>query len=311
MPKCFNVIWLGRLLSAVCAMIDAVSDKNHNGRPLISIVIATSNAGKQLERCLLSIVSQRFKDLEIVVQDNNSTDQTSSIVKDFIARDEASISWQTVSDSGISDAWNRAIRRASGEWILFLGADDELADHKILSKVSVALKGVYPQYLVAYGRVTLCADDGSVLSVLGRDWQACARDFRSCLEVIPHQGTFHHKSLFHKHGLFDTGLMIRGDFDYLLRELALYDAYFIENLLVSRMAFGGISTSREYAYRVSAETIILYRRHVRKLIPMRLFWDSGKAFAISTLYRIGGNRLAIDCANFYRKWFRLKEPICY
>lgn len=89
----------------------------------ISIVIATFNAAKTLERCLQSIVPQLTDATELVIVDGGSEDETLSIIKKY----EQYVAY-TVSepDKGIYDAWNKGVKVAHGEWIMFIGADDIL-----------------------------------------------------------------------------------------------------------------------------------------------------------------------------------------
>jgi glycosyltransferase involved in cell wall biosynthesis len=90
---------------------------------LISIIIATFNAGRYLKDCLASIREQPFKDLEILVIDGGSTDDTIEILKGM---NDPRLSWTSGPDAGIYDAMNKGIRMAKGRWCYFLGADDRL-----------------------------------------------------------------------------------------------------------------------------------------------------------------------------------------
>ena len=98
-------------------------DKQLSGKPLISIVIVTYNAGQMLQQCLDSIYAQTYQPLEIIVIDGKSTDDTVSILK----KNTAYIAfWKSDKDNGIYDAMNKALKHINGKWVYFLGADDEL-----------------------------------------------------------------------------------------------------------------------------------------------------------------------------------------
>lgn len=94
-------------------------------KKIISIIIATYNAEKTLKRCLNSIVSQKKDQLELLIIDGCSTDRTMDIVREFAESIDVIVSEV---DKGIYDAWNKGIRLATGEWIMFLGADDYLLE---------------------------------------------------------------------------------------------------------------------------------------------------------------------------------------
>lgn len=91
----------------------------------ISIVIVTYNAAEVLQSCLNSIYKQKYPHIEIIVMDGASTDGTVDIIRE----NENNIAiWRSEKDEGIYDAMNKALNYISGEWIYFLGADDELFD---------------------------------------------------------------------------------------------------------------------------------------------------------------------------------------
>lgn len=102
-------------------MTESVPHNIH--QPLISIIIPTFNAAGVLRECLLSIIKQPEKNIELIVMDGGSTDGTLSLIKEF----ESDITyWVSEPDRGIYDAMNKGIAKATGKWFYFLGADDRL-----------------------------------------------------------------------------------------------------------------------------------------------------------------------------------------
>ena len=92
--------------------------------PLVSVIIATYNAGKYLRRALDSVYSQSYyKRGNVFVVDGCSKDNTLDIVREYVCKNIVYISEQ---DLGIYDALNKGVLIAKGEWIYVLGADDEL-----------------------------------------------------------------------------------------------------------------------------------------------------------------------------------------
>jgi hypothetical protein len=89
----------------------------------ISIVVVTYNAAKTLQTCLDSVYMQSYPGIELIVIDGNSTDGTQEILK---ANSNRINYWKSEPDTGIYDAMNKALKQATGQWIYFLGADDEL-----------------------------------------------------------------------------------------------------------------------------------------------------------------------------------------
>ncbi|WP_420156188.1 glycosyltransferase, partial [Siphonobacter sp.] len=94
-----------------------------NSIPLVSVILVTHNAEKCLQACLDSIFRQTYPRIEIIIMDGASTDATVSILE---ANTEKITFWRSEEDQGIYDAMNKALEYVRGEWVYFIGADDEL-----------------------------------------------------------------------------------------------------------------------------------------------------------------------------------------
>lgn len=229
--------------------------------PRFTVIVAVFNGRSTVERCLDSVRAQRYPHVDLVVQDGGSTDGTAEVLR---AREAELFHWQSARDAGIYDAWNRALPHARGDWVLFLGADDELAGPDALAEAAARLGRVPDDVLVAYGRSALVNDEGEELDVLGAPWPRSRRRLRGVMS-LPHQAVFHRPALFDRFGVFDPSYRIAGDYALLARALEHADAADIGDLVVARMAHGGVSTTPRNALRVLAE----YRRAQRE---RRLVW---------------------------------------
>jgi glycosyltransferase involved in cell wall biosynthesis len=92
-------------------------------KPLISVVTVTRNSVAHLAGCLESVAGQEGATFEHWVVDGASTDGTVEMLR---ARNDPRLHWISEPDAGIYDAMAKAVRRAAGTWIAFLGADDRL-----------------------------------------------------------------------------------------------------------------------------------------------------------------------------------------
>ena len=90
-----------------------------------SVIIPVYNVEKYIDRCLKSILSQNYDDLEIIVIDNGSTDRSGSIC-DSYANEYANISVYHIENHGVGPARNFGLSKAKGEFICFVDADDYL-----------------------------------------------------------------------------------------------------------------------------------------------------------------------------------------
>jgi len=97
-------------------------------RPFFSVIIPTYNQGIFLEKCLNSVTEQTFRDFEIIVIDNNSSDNTKGIIKKFKKR----IIYKKIRNQGvIAKSRNYGIRISKGKWISFLDSDDKWEKNKL------------------------------------------------------------------------------------------------------------------------------------------------------------------------------------
>ncbi|MGE5795669.1 MAG: glycosyltransferase family 2 protein [Ignavibacteria bacterium] len=102
-----------------------------SGNPLISVVITSFNSEKFIEEAVISVLNQTFQNFEIIVVDDQSTDKTAEIVREFSAKDSR-IKFYSISHSGKpSTVRNYGIAKAKGEYIAFLDGDDVWEKYKL------------------------------------------------------------------------------------------------------------------------------------------------------------------------------------
>ena len=87
----------------------------------LSIIIPVYNAEKTIERCINSILNQEFKDFEIILINDGSTDRSGEICSTYVNKDSR-IKLYSQSNGGVSSARNVGLREAKGEFIIFIDA---------------------------------------------------------------------------------------------------------------------------------------------------------------------------------------------
>jgi len=112
------------------------------GKPLISVITAIFNAARFLPDAISSIRAQSYPNIEWIVIDVGSTDETVDLLK---ANDQTIDYWLSEPGRGIFNAWNKGLAQARGEWIRFLGADDYFWDAHALAKMRVQLEMLSPK----------------------------------------------------------------------------------------------------------------------------------------------------------------------
>lgn len=202
--------------------------------PLISVVVAVRNAEHTLRRTLQSLAAQTMRDFEIVLIDGASTDGTLRIADEF----SKEIAFQlSEPDTGIADAWNKGVRHARGDWIIFLNAGDLLhRDH--FARVAPSL-GTAAQPTILYCDVLkFNARNEPTITIRGR--APSARGIASGGIGFAHPGSLSSAACFAQIGHFNTGLRIAIDTDWLLR--AFKAGHMFQRFeSVAYMAEGGVS----------------------------------------------------------------------
>lgn len=201
----------------------------------ISIIIATYNAEKTLERCIESIIPQLDANTELIIIDGGSLDNTLQIIEKF----RKSISYfVTEPDNGIYDAWNKGIKASKGDWILFIGADDKLENNAL---------NIYQQYLSEHngnfdfisGRVRYVDSNGKLLSVSGKQWKYSEGRYSM---GVTHVASITSRRYLEKVNLFDTRYKLVSDYHLLLKGGKEMKAGFVDKI-VATMETGGASFS--------------------------------------------------------------------
>ena len=128
------------------------------GRPRVSVVVPSYNQGRFIGEALDSILSQGYPDLEVLVMDGGSTDETLEILKGYGHR----IRFESGRDGGQADALNRGFAKATGEIVGWLNSDDRYCPGAI--EEGVAALETEPEAGFVYGEGELIAEDGRVIS---------------------------------------------------------------------------------------------------------------------------------------------------
>lgn len=223
-----------------------------------SVITAAKNVAATLPVLIDSVAAQSCRDVELVVQDGDSNDGTQALLG---AGALEWLRWESAPDSGIYQAWNRALARARGQWVIFLGADDYFRAPDVLAVAASELEALPATIEVVYGRLALVSRDGRPIEELGMPWSRAERRLRQEMS-LPHPAVFYRRSLFERVGGFDESFRIAGDYEMLLRALRGRSAHYLPDLVVSAMRAGGASLDPSRTWTVLAETYRARRIHV-------------------------------------------------
>lgn len=200
----------------------------------ITIVTVSFNAHECIRKTMESVLGQDFPGLEYIVIDGGSTDGTDKIILEYSDR---LAYWCSEKDGGIYFGMNKGIAAASGDYILFMNADDVFADNTVLSDVA-AFAGEHPEADVIYGNSEQVLEYGTY--TVHHDCTGLTRTM-----AISHQATFVRTALLRTHP-FDTRYRYAADYEQ-LSSLYLEGNRFIHfDRIVSRVEMRGGTTFRNY-----------------------------------------------------------------
>jgi glycosyltransferase len=207
--------------------------------PKISVITVVRNGRPFIEQTLRSVLSQQYPNLEYIVIDGGSSDGTVDIIQ---AHKQGITQWLSEKDEGIADAFNKGLVLATGEYILFLNADDALANPQVLENIAQQIvNSGFPS--IIYGDCdVLERDSGNLLYRASIPYSA---DGLLAGQMLPHPSLFAGRSYFEKYGNFDGRFRIAMDFEWLLRG-ALKERVVHVPVLVSNVRTGGVSTQNQH-----------------------------------------------------------------
>lgn len=205
----------------------------------ISIIIATYNAARTLRKCLDSIVPQLTDEIELIIIDGASKDETNRIVDSYGKKVSVHISEP---DKGIYDAWNKGIKVSHGKWIGFIGSDDVMnfgALAKFLTIINDTPNIETYDYICAYNQ--FIDDNDKILRRIGENptWDKLRRG-----NCAAHVASLHNRILFETIGLFNTSFKISADYELLVRKKEKFRPLFFEEYIM-KMKVGGMSFSTQ------------------------------------------------------------------
>jgi glycosyltransferase involved in cell wall biosynthesis len=223
--------------------------------PRISIVIPSLNQGRFIEETICSILAQEWPDLELIVIDGGSTDET----LDIIRKHAASIAFRiSEPDRGQADAINKGLRQATGDIVTWFGADDVYAN------------GIFAAVAVAWRRNSNAIYAAPVANFYARGREQLVRPFGLSIENVvqywKRQSRWHDPGLFWSRavidavGELDESLHYAFDFDFLVRALQHALVEYVDRVAAG---FRLHKTSKSIAQTESmmAETAAVSRRY--------------------------------------------------
>ncbi|MCD7724184.1 MAG: glycosyltransferase [Clostridiales bacterium] len=211
---------------------------------LISVVIPTYNRAEYLERSIKSVLNQNYKNLEVLIVDDGSTDRTEEVVTSL--SDERLRYIRQACNQGAPVARNKGVACAKGEWVAFQDSDDCWHSDKLSRQMSYWQQ--HSEYSMIYSAYQLRRINGDTVRVpYAETWGNLEGDIFQTLLVNNTVGTptmLFRRQCFQEIGGFREGMECLEDWDFSLRFAEKYKIGFVEEPLVDAfLVSGGISSN--------------------------------------------------------------------
>jgi glycosyltransferase involved in cell wall biosynthesis len=223
--------------------------------PRISIVIPSLNQGRFIEETIRSIVDQGWPDLELVIIDAGSTDETLAVIRKY---EEAIAFWISEPDRGQADAINKGLRKATGQIVTWFGADDVYAAG-IFAAVAEAWRrnpnAIYAAPVANFysrGREQLIRPHGLVMENVVQYWTRRSQ--------WHDPGLLWPRSVIEATGELDISLRYSFDYDFLIRALQHAPVEYIDHVAAGFRLHRQSKTISQ-TEQMMAETAAVSRRY--------------------------------------------------
>ena len=181
------------------------SKKSTSEKPLVSIITVVFNGEDYLEQTIQSVINQTYENIEYIIIDGGSNDNTVNIIHKY---DEFIDYWISEEDSGIYDGMNKGISLATGDWFNFLNCSDYFVDNEVLKKI-FSLKR--ENITVLYGDVLILKENNDSYlhkSIILETDKSLKKGMLVC-----HQAIFYHRGIMQ---YYDATLRLKAEWKHLI-----------------------------------------------------------------------------------------------
>ena len=230
----------------------------------ISIITVSYNSEKTISDTIKSVYNQDYDNIEYIIVDGNSSDNTTNIIKEFEPKFNGKIKWISESDKGIYDAMNKGLMMATGDIVGILNSDDFYTSNNVITTVANAFNN--NKIDAIYADVHFIKDNNP--EKISRYYSS--KIFKRWLMrfgFMPAHPSFYIKrECLNKFGLYNTSYKIAADFEFLLRTIfigKIKTQYIAKDFVTMRT--GGASTSGINSHKQ------IMREHIRAFKENNIF----------------------------------------
>jgi glycosyltransferase involved in cell wall biosynthesis len=268
--------------------------------PKISIVTPSYNQCEFIEETIRSVLLQGYPDLEYIIIDGGSTDNSVEIIKKY----EPWLShWVSEKDRGQSDAINKGWERSRGEIVTYLNSDDLYTPGAVAEAVYYLEK--YPTYAVVHGQSIVINNQGSGKEIIGNPFDLISSiNGGNC--YISQPSAFIRRICLEDVGVLNVNLHLAMDYDLWLRLSVKYPFLFVSHIWSKFRHYSGSKSSGDIPHR-SEFLLLVEKLYASPNLPKELLDLRKRALAWANLYL--AQKYGIMKRPLRARWYALKAFI--
>jgi len=193
-------------------------------KPLVSVITPSYNQGQFIEETILSIQNQSYKNIEHIVVDGKSTDETLTILEKY----STTVTWISEQDTGQTNAINKGLIKSHGEILAYLNSDDLYLPDTI--KTVVDFFTDHPEINMVYGDIIHIDKESKEMETI-KTGTISFEKYLTGILYLPQPTVFFRRRVLEKIGYFDEILHVAMDLDYWIRIFIRFKAAYIPVIL--------------------------------------------------------------------------------
>ncbi len=237
----------------------------------ISIITVAYNSASTIRDTIESVLAQSYRNIEYILIDGDSYDNTLDIIKEYEPKFEGRLRWVSAKDNGIYDAMNKGLSRTTGDVVAILNSDDVYCDTCALEKVIAVFKKNDRLDSVYADMVYVSHDDTS--HIVRRWTTGVQRPFRIGWHTA-HPTLYIKREMFEKYGNYNLDLKLASDFELMLRFFEKHNmsTYYLNETLVSMRLGGASNKNLKNILSQNVECLRAFRMNRIKVNPFLYPW---------------------------------------
>ncbi|SNC74370.1 Glycosyltransferase involved in cell wall bisynthesis [Marinobacter sp. es.048] len=277
----------------------------------VSVVTPTYNRARFLPDAVASVLAQTYADLELIVVDDGSVDNTRKVLEPFLSDGRVRYFYQE--NQGQSHARNHAIEQATGDFIAFLDSDDLWAPYKL--KKQLAILKANPDVDVIHGDEAMIDEQGSVISLENmKRYSGYITRYLLADNSVSIATVLVRRRCFDEMGGFDTSMGVADDYELWLRFSARYLFHYEPCIVASyRVMADQISSDKRRRFAANEKIIRTFlARHGEVLSVRDRRWGLARFFCRKARYFASvGERYVATGAVARAFWYAPLAPVVW